>query len=149
MATTVSTRANSKTETKVFKRMSPEEWRAYKRQQNANFLARKENQLSEREKAIKEQHRKQREAVKAAEDSGKWVQIVAPPEPKRKVTIDLKESKPTQKTPAKANLFANLNDDSDDEEEQEQSAAKTPVEEEEEIMGKMARINWADDSDDD
>lgn len=140
----ITTRNNSSTtEPKVFKRMSPEEWKAHKRAQNAKFMARQKQNLSQREKELKEQERKQRAAVKAAEEAGEWVQI-APPPPKKKVNIQLTEPKPQLKSIRKS-LFANFNDDSD-----EEPVEEKPMEEQqpEQKFGQMKRTNWADDSDD-
>ena len=124
---------------KVFKRMSPEEWKAHKRAQNANFMARHEHRLSQREKELKEEQRKQRAAAKAAEEAGEWVQT-APPAPKKKVVV-LVDSKPNTKKDVAKNLFANFND-------AEESDEHEPAEEQKQKYGQLKRTNWADDSDD-
>lgn len=121
---------------KVMPRMSPEEWKAYKRAQNANFSARKEKSMSQHEKELREKEREQRAATKAAEQAGEWVQT-APPIKKKKINIELSE--PAKKQITK-NLFANFNDDTDEE--------KEAIEQEpEQRFGQMKRTNWADSDD--
>jgi len=57
----------------TFTRWTEEERRAHRRKQNAAYQARKAEHLTDRQKQIKEQQRKERQATKQAMEQGEWV----------------------------------------------------------------------------
>jgi len=107
---------------KTFTRWTEEERRAHRRKQNAAYQARKVEHLTPREKQIKEEERRKRQATKQAMEKGEWISAT--------VTIKVEEKKITKTEKAK-NGFAAL--DSDEE-------VKEPV------WGKQ-KIDWADSDD--
>jgi hypothetical protein len=109
---------------KTFTRWTEEERRAHRRKQNAAYQARKVEHLTPREKQIKEEERRKRQATKQAMEQGEWVTAT--------VTVKVEEKKKAKTEKAK-NGFAAL--ESDEEE------VKEPV------WGKQ-KIDWAADSDD-
>jgi hypothetical protein len=110
-----------------FTRWTEEERRAHRRKQNATYQARKVEHLTPREKQVKEEERRKRQATKQAMEQGEWV-ATAKVE-KKEVT---KEAKVATK-----NGFAALDSDSEEE-------VKVTVKE---VWGKQ-KIDWAADSDD-
>jgi len=110
--------------TKTFTR-TEEERRAHRRKQNASYQARKAEHLSDREKQVKEEQRRKRQATKQAMEKGEWVAAT--------VTIKVEKEEKKMTTPAK-NGFAALADEEIKEE------IKT-------VWGKQ-KIDWAADSDD-
>ncbi len=107
--------------TKTFTKWTEEERRAHRRKQNATYQARKAEYLSPREKQVKEEERRKRQATKQAMEQGEWVSAT--------VTIKVNTEKKETKNETK-NGFAAL-----DEEE--------PIKE---VWGKQ-KINWADSDD--
>ena len=116
--------------TKTFTKWTEEERRAHRRKQNATYQARKVEYLSDREKQVKEEQRRKRQATKQAMEKGEWVAAT--------VTIKVeKEEKEKVKT---KNGFAAL-DSEEDKETVNDKEIKEPV------WGKQ-KIDWAADSDD-
>jgi hypothetical protein len=111
---------------KTFTRWTEEERRAHRRKQNAAYQARKVEHLTPREKQIKEEERRKRQATKQAMEKGEWISAT--------VTIKVEEKKMTKMEKAK-NGFAAL--DSDEEEVKETK---------ETVWGKQ-KIDWADSDD--
>ena len=111
---------------KTFTRWTEEERRAHRRKQNAAYQARKVEHLTPREKQIKEEERRKRQATKQAMEKGEWISAT--------VTIKVEEKKMTKMEKAK-NGFAAL--DSDEEETKETK---------ETVWGKQ-KIDWADSDD--
>ena len=116
---------------KTFTRWTEEERRAHRRKQNAAYQARKVEHLTPREKQIKEEERRKRQATKQAMEQGEWVTAT--------VTVKVEEKKKAKTEKAKTekakNGFAAL--ESDEEE----------VKVKEQAWGKQ-KIDWAADSDD-
>jgi len=109
-----------------FTRWTEEERRAHRRKQNATYQARKVEYLTPREKQVKEEERRKRQATKQAMEDGEWVATAK---------VEKKEvTKETAKVATK-NGFAALDSGS-----------------EEDIVTVNAvwgqKINWAADSDD-
>ena len=110
---------------KTFTRWTEEERRAHRRKQNAAYQARKVEHLTPREKQIKEEERRKRQATKQAMEQGEWVSA----------TVTIKVEKEEKKaTKVAKNGFAAL--ESDEEETKETK----------ETWGKQ-KINWADSDD--
>ena len=116
--------------TKTFTKWTEEERRAHRRKQNATYQARKVEYLSDREKQVKEEQRRKRQATKQAMEKGEWVAAT--------VTIKVEKEEKKEKVKAK-NGFAVL-DDEEKEENEEKEEVKT-------VWGKQ-KIDWAADSDD-
>jgi len=114
---------------KTFTRWTEEERRANRRKQNAAYQARKVEHLTPREKQIKEEERRKRQATKQAMEQGEWVSAT--------VTVKVEVKVEEKKAKAK-NGFAALESD---EEEKEVKEDKEPV------WGKQ-KIDWSADSDD-
>jgi hypothetical protein len=112
---------------KSFTPWTEEERRAHRRKQNATYQARKAEKLTERQKQIKEEERKSRQATKQAFEQGVWLTCV------KAEKVEKKEEKVTIKT---KNLFAAL-DDSDEEKEKEK-------EKEPEMPWGRQKMNWAE-----
>ena len=111
---------------KTFTRWTEEERRAHRRKQNATYQARKVEYLTPREKQVKEEERRKRQATKQAMEQGEWVTA----------KVEKKEIiKDTAKVATK-NGFAALDSDS----EEEVKTVKDTV------WGQ--KIDWAADSDD-
>jgi hypothetical protein len=109
-----------------FTRWTEEERRAHRRKQNATYQARKVEHLTPREKQVKEEERRKRQATKQAMEQGEWV-ATAKVE-KKEVTKD------TAKVATK-NGFAALDSDSEED-----------VKEINAVWCKQ-KINWADSDD--
>ena len=109
-----------------FTRWTEEERRAHRRKQNATYQARKVEHLTPREKQVKEEERRKRQATKQAMEQGEWVSATVTVKVEVKVEDKMKKAK---------NGFAAL--ESDEEE----------VKEKEPVWGKQ-KIDWAADSDD-
>ena len=129
MSATVSATIPAKS--KTFVRWTEEERRAHRRAQNAAYQARKVEHLSDRQKQVKEEERKKRQATKAAIEQGAWVTTGA--------KVEKKVEKETVKVVAK-NGFAALDSDTEEEVEAKVEKDDTP-------WGKQ-KIDWAADSDD-
>ena len=111
---------------KTFTRWTEEERRAHRRKQNATYQARKVENLTPREKQVKEEERRKRQATKQAMEQGEWISA----------TVTIKVEKEEKKaTKVAKNGFAAL--ESDEEKE---------VQETKETWGKQ-KINWADSDD--
>jgi len=110
-----------------FTRWTEEERRAHRRKQNATYQARKVEYLTPREKQVKEEERRKRQATKQAMEKGEWVATIK---------VEKKEQKPNETHVATKNGFAALDSDSE-----EDVKVKEPV------WGKQ-KIDWAADSDD-
>ena len=109
---------------KTFTRWTEEERRAHRRKQNATYQARKIEHLTPREKQVKEEERRKRQATKQAMEQGEWV-----------ATAKVEKKEVTKETKvATKNGFAAL--DSDSEEEVKEKS----------VWGQ--KIDWAADSDD-
>ena len=108
---------------KTFTRWTEEERRAHRRKQNAAYQARKVEHLTPREKQVKEEERRKRQATKQAMEKGEWVSAT--------VTVKVEVKVEEKKAKAK-NGFAALESD---EEVKEQAWGKQ-------------KIDWAADSDD-
>jgi len=113
-----------------FTRWTEEERRAHRRKQNATYQARKVEHLTPREKQVKEEERRKRQATKQAMEQGEWVSATVTVKVEVKVEEKMKKAK---------NGFAAL--ESDEEEGKEVKEVKEPV------WGKQ-KIDWAADSDD-
>ena len=109
---------------KTFTKWTEEERRAHRRKQNATYQARKVEYLTPREKQVKEEERRKRQATKQAMEQGEWVTS----------KVEKKEQKVKTKVETK-NGFAAL--DSDEE-------IKETVKEV--VWGKQ-KIDWAAESD--
>ena len=107
---------------KTFTR-TEEERRAHRRKQNATYQARKVEHLSDREKQVKEEQRRKRQATKQAMEKGEWVSATVT----AKVTFNVEEKKEKAK-----NGFAVL--------------AEEDKEIKELVWGKQ-KIDWAAESD--
>ena len=118
----------SATATKTFTRWTEEERRAHRRKQNATYQARKVENLTPREKQVKEEERRKRQATKQAMEQGEWVATAK---------VEKKEQKAKVTKVATKNGFAALDSDS---EEEVKETIKEP------IWGQ--KIDWAADSDD-
>ena len=110
----------------TFTKWTEEERRAHRRKQNATYQARKAENLTPRQKQIKEEERRKRQETKQAMEQGAWVAAT--------VTIKVEEKKMTKATKAK-NGFAALESDEEDKEPEQVKA-----------WGKQ-KINWADSDD--
>ncbi len=108
--------------TKTFTKWTEEERRAHRRKQNATYQAGKAEYLSPREKQVKEEERRKRQATKQAMEQGEWVSTVT-------VKVEIKMEEKMKKA---KNGFAAL--ESDEEEVKEV------------VWGKQ-KINWADSDD--
>ena len=120
---------------KTFTRWTEEERRANRRKQNAAYQARKVENLTPRQKQIKEEERRKRQATKQAMEQGEWVATAT-------VKTTIKDEK-KEKVVAK-NGFAALESDEEDVVEvveMQVEVVKEPV------WGKQ-KIDWAADSDD-
>ena len=115
------------TASKTFTR-TEEERRAHRRKQNAAYQARQTEHLTDRQKQIKEEERRKRQATKQAMEKGEWVV-------KEKHTEKTEKTEKIEKIVAK-NGFAALESDEDKEKE-----------EKEVVWGKQ-KIDWAAESDD-
>ena len=113
---------------KTFTRWTEEERRAHRRKQNAAYQARKVENLTPREKQVKEEERRKRQATKQAMEQGEWVSATVTVKVEVKVEEKMKKAK---------NGFAALESDED-----EVKEVKT-----EPVWGKQ-KIDWAADSDD-
>jgi len=122
------------TASKTFTKWTEEERRAHRRTQNAAYQARKVENLTPRQKQIREEERKKRQETKQAMEQGEWVTTVRV---EKKIEKEKKEEK---KTKVAKNGFAAL--ESDEEQEKE-----VKVEVKEPVWGKQ-KIDWAADSDD-
>jgi protein subunit release factor B len=111
--------------TSKFTKWTEEERRAHRRKQNATYQARKVEYLTPREKQVKEEERRKRQATKQAMEQGEWVATVK---------VEKKEQKTETKVATK-NGFAALDSDEED------------VKEVKVVWGKQ-KIDWAADSDD-
>jgi len=109
-----------------FTRWTEEERRAHRRKQNATYQARKVENLTPREKQVKEEERRKRQVTKQAMEKGEWVTAT--------VTVKVEVKVEEKKAKAK-NVFAALESD------EEVKEVKEPV------WGKQ-KIDWAEDSDD-
>jgi hypothetical protein len=118
---------HNRSASKTFTRWTEEERRAHRRKQNAAYQARKVEHLTPREKQIKEEERRKRQATKQAMEKGEWVSAT--------VTVKVEVKVEEKKAKAK-NGFAALESD-----EEEVKEVKEPV------WGKQ-KIDWAADSDD-
>lgn len=108
---------------KTFTR-TEEERRAHRRKQNATYQARKAEHLTDREKQVKEEQRRKRQATKQAMEKGEWVLATVT------ATVTIVEKKEKVK-----NGFAALAEEDKEE--------KDPKET---VWGKQ-KINWADSDD--
>jgi len=125
------------TDTKTFTRWTEEERRAHRRKQNAAYQARKAENLTPREKQIKEQQRQERQATKQAMEQGAWV-----------TTATVKVSKEVKETIKVKNGFAAL--ESDEEEiawVPNTMDMKLPENPETSPWRNVTKINWADSDD--
>jgi hypothetical protein len=110
---------------KTFTRWTEEERRAHRRKQNATYQARKVEHLTPREKQVKEEELRKRQATKQAMEKGEWVSA----------TVTVKVEVKVEKMKKAKNGFAALESD------EEEVKVKEPV------WGKQ-KIDWAADSDD-
>jgi len=117
--------------TNTFTRWTEEERRAHRRKQNAAYQARKAEHLTDRQKQIKEQQRKERQATKQAMEKGEWVATIK---------VEKKEQKPNETHVATKNGFAALDSDSEEDVKEVKTFKDT-------VWGKQ-KIDWAADSDD-
>lgn len=117
---------------KTFTRWTEEERRANRRKQNAAYQARKVENLTPRQKQIKEEERRKRQETKQAMEQGEWITTV-------KVKEEKKEKE--KKEVVAKNGFAALESDEEDVVEVQVDEVKEPV------WGKQ-KIDWAADSDD-
>jgi len=115
---------------KTFTRWTEEERRAHRRAQNAAYQARKVEYLSDRQKQVKEEERKKRQATKEAIEQGAWVTTGG--------TTFTKVEKVEKKTVKTKNGFASLDSDTEEDD---------PKVEAQPVWGKQ-KIDWAADSDD-
>jgi protein subunit release factor B len=113
--------------TTKFTRWTEEERRAHRRKQNAMYQARKVEHLTPREKQVKEEERRKRQATKQAMEKGEWVATAK---------VEKKEQKETKTKVETKNGFAALDSDSEED-----------VKEVKTVWGKQ-KIDWAADSDD-
>ena len=113
------------TATKTFTRWTEEERRAHRRKQNATYQARKFEHLTPREKQVKEEERRKRQATKQAMEQGEWIATAK---------VEKKEVIKELAKVATKNGFAALDSDSE-----EEVKEKT-------VWGQ--KIDWAADSDD-
>ena len=113
--------------TTKFTRWTEEERRAHRRKQNATYQARKVEHLTPREKQVKEEERRKRQATKQAMEKGEWVATAK---------VEKKEQKETKTKVETKNGFAALDSDSEED-----------VKEVKTVWGKQ-KIDWAADSDD-
>jgi len=123
--------------TKTFTRWTEEERRAHRRKQNAAYQARKAENLTPREKQIKEQQRQERQATKQAMEQGAWV-----------TTATVTVSKEVKETIKAKNGFAAL--ESDEEEiawVPNTMDMKLPENPETSPWRNVTKINWADSDD--
>ena len=116
---------------KTFTRWTEEERRANRRKQNAAYQARKVENLTPRQKQIKEEERRKRQVTKQAMEQGEWVATAT-------VKTTIKDEK-KEKVVAK-NGFAALESDEED-------VVEVVEEVKEPVWGKQ-KIDWAADSDD-
>jgi len=118
---------------KTFVRWTEEERRAHRRTQNAAYQARKVDHLSDRQKQVKEEERKKRQATKQAMEQGAWVTTGT--------KIEKKVEKEMVKVATK-NGFAALDSDTEEDEPKVEKNEKIDA-----PWGKQ-KIDWAADSDD-
>lgn len=121
-----------------FKRMSPEEWRVYKREKNAAFDARKEERMTLHEKILRDEAKQHRKATKIARDNGEWIDII-PSAPMKKKAVLIPDDEPTYTGPK--GMFGALNDD-----EPEEVPIQDQTNECDTHVAK--RLNWADECED-
>ena len=132
MSSTMSTTIPAKS-AKTFVRWTEEERRAHRRAQNASYQARKLENLSDRQKQVKEAERKKRQEMKQAIEQGAWVTTGA--------KIEKKVEKEMVKVTTK-NGFAALDSDTEEDEPKVEKVEKVET-----VWGRQ-KIDWAADSDD-
>jgi len=123
--------ASVSTATKIFTRWTEEERRAHRRKQNATYQVRKIEHLTPREKQVKEEERRKRQATKQAMEQGEWIATAK---------VEKKEVIKELAKVATKNGFAALDSDSEEEVTEVKTVKDT-------VWGKQ-KIDWAADSDD-